>query len=78
MYFTKNLKGRQATLNKRISVEVEPAFYRPIEANLLVVDPSKIKKIPYGKDKKTGKLLVEVDSNTTVLQIALKNISSIE
>lgn len=36
--------GKDAS-NGRILVEVEPAFYRPIEANLLVGDPSKAREI---------------------------------
>jgi GDP-D-mannose dehydratase len=75
VFFTKNLKGKQNILNGRVSVEIEPAFYRPVKANFLVGDPSKMKIISDGKDKAAGKVLVEVDPNTTVLQIALKNIS---
>ena len=36
--------GKDAS-NDRILVEVDPAFYRPVEANLLVGDPSKARKI---------------------------------
>lgn len=36
--------GKDAS-NGRILVEVDPAFYRPVEANLLVGDPSKTRKI---------------------------------
>lgn len=39
-----NEVGKDAS-NGRILVEIDPAFYRPVEANLLVGDPSKARKI---------------------------------
>ncbi|MDD3245393.1 MAG: GDP-mannose 4,6-dehydratase [Methanosarcina sp.] len=51
--------GKNAS-NGRILVEVDPAFYRPVEANLLVGNPSKARKILGWEPKVTFEELVKM------------------
>lgn len=54
-----NEVGKNAS-NGRILVEVDPAFYRPVEANLLVGDPSKARELLGWKPRVTFEELVRM------------------
>ncbi|WP_410510389.1 GDP-mannose 4,6-dehydratase [Methanosarcina hadiensis] len=54
-----NEVGKDAS-NKRILVEIDPAFYRPVEANLLVGDPSKARELLDWKPRITFEELVRM------------------